>query len=700
MILNPDLRIANDSPPLYAKLLTSAHPSWRLSLSGGRELASKMPSLAWLVLLPLLADNGELTHFGNRWGWSRTGEAFVPQLVMYATPPHFYANPAKIDRDIQTFLRDHGFNGFHVFLSCRSFDIEVDDCRKIDGRDPELDPRLFDALELLIRKTHAAGGMVHLWMWGDQQRGQTPSSRGDWGGLDGPVARKVEREVARRLGPLPGWSLGYGFDLDEWVSPAEIKSFRNRLQDLLPRFHFLGGRPGGPNRGTDHGAYRTWNRSLDYASYEHHRPSYAVYLSALEANPGKPVLSEDRFRVMSDRDSKHYTPEEVRRGLWHSTLAGGVGNIWGYLLEGGSHELGSAPFPNREAIRTHFDFIEGRFSKRMKRCSPPDAHPAETTLCLTDGPRFVLYKEDSARVELPLGALEKPEPAVAVDTRRAYREVEIGPLPPGKKVWEAPYESDWALSVGDFQRPPGPPPTTATPPPSGLRVRSSGPGRIELEWRNPSPEPGSLELERAEGAGAVPDEFETRAALEAGRTRFVDEEVSPLRTYWYRLRATGPAGASQHSENLRAFVGPEGLTISDLRPESLIPGALRPGDRYYVDRDYLLETIPPVLEGAVWIRTANDDKLVEDARFLTFVTSRPITVYVGFDPRARSLPAWLESWTPTDATIEVAGEAIRGFRVHRREFEPGPVTLGGTSAKGASFGGEGRSHYLVALVPR
>ena len=655
--------------------------------------------MIWLLLPLLLQGRGELTHFGNQWGWSGTGEAFVPQLVMYATPPHFYANPARIDRDIDTFLVGHGFNGFHVFLSCRWFDIEEEDCRRIEGDDPELDPRVFEALKLLIRKTHEAGGMVHLWMWGDEQRGQTPSARRDWGGLGGPVARKVEREIALRLGPLPGWSLGYGFDLDEWVSVEEIRNVRNRIQDLLPRFHFLGGRPAGPNHGMDHGAYRRWNRGLDYASYEHHRPSYAVYVSALEANPNKPVLSEDRFRVLANPDSKHYSLEDVRRGLWHSTLAGGVGNIWGYLLEGGSHDLGSAPFPNREAIRTHFEFIRDRFAEGMKRCRPSRSRPAEAALCLAREPHLLLYKEATSRVELPLEGLEAPEPAIAVDTLRTYREIDIGTLQPGGGVWEAPYESDWALAVGDFgRRPLSSKPSAATDSPSGLRVGSANSAKIELEWT--SAHESAFELERAEGEGPVPGEFRKRATVPGGQTRFVDEGVSPGRTYWYRVRAIDRALASHYSENLRVFVGAKGLVISELRPASLHPGVLRAGDRYYVDRDYRLNAIPPLLEGAVWIRTANDDKLVDEARYLSFVTARPITVYVGFDPRARSLPEWLDDWTITAAKIEIAGEAIRRFEVYRRDFEPGPVTLGGTSAPGANWGNQGRSHYVVALAPR
>ena len=115
---------------------------------------------------------------------------------------------------------------------------------------------------MLIEKTYAAGGMVHLWMWGDEERGQTPSARDDWGGLDGPVARKVERAIAERLGPLSGWSLGYGFDLDEWVEASEIHAWRDRMHRVLPSPRFMGGRPQGPNNGKNHRRYRRWKNMV------------------------------------------------------------------------------------------------------------------------------------------------------------------------------------------------------------------------------------------------------------------------------------------------------------------------------------------------------------------------------------------------------------------------------------------------------
>jgi hypothetical protein len=41
-----------------------------------------------------------------------------------------------------------------------------------------------------------------------------------------------------------------------------------------------------------------------------------------------------------------------------------------------------------------------------------------------------------------------PQPAVAVDTKKEYRERGIGTLRPGKHTWQAPHKSDWAIAVG------------------------------------------------------------------------------------------------------------------------------------------------------------------------------------------------------------------------------------------------------------
>ena len=87
------------------------------------------------------------------------------------------------------------------------------------------------------------------------------------------------------------------------------------------------------------------------------------------------------------------------------------------------------------------------------------------------------------------------------------------------------------------------------------------------------------------------------------------------------------------------FTGRDGALISDLAPSSFRVDSLGEGDQYYVDRDYTLAVIPAFLDKAEWIRSANDDKTVDADGFVAFEVSRPVTVYLAFDPRASSLTA-------------------------------------------------------------
>ena len=88
-------------------------------------------------------------------------------------PQGYYQNPTTIDTDIQRFLGDHGFTGVHILVKCRWAELEKQGCSQVSDPNPDL--RTFETLELVITKVHAAGGMVHLWAWGDEQRGWTPT---------------------------------------------------------------------------------------------------------------------------------------------------------------------------------------------------------------------------------------------------------------------------------------------------------------------------------------------------------------------------------------------------------------------------------------------------------------------------------------------------------------------------------------------
>ncbi|MCZ6594203.1 MAG: DUF5060 domain-containing protein [Bacteroidetes bacterium] len=389
---------------------------------------------------------GFVTSFGNKWGRLGTDEAFVPQFVMYEDPKGYFDNPEKVDTAIQTFMVEHGFSGFHTTVQNSWFDIYHSRSDDIDAPNP--DGRTFEAIELLISKVQAAGGIVHIWVWGDEERRLTQVK---WG-INGFEDKRLQRYIAARLGPLPGWTMGYGFDLFEWVTGDQLTEWHDYMQSHLGWQHYLGAR-------SSTNSLSQLSEAMDYSSYEQHKPDYDTYVETIEARRSKPSFSEDRFRITESGGGMNYDMEEIRRGFWHSTMAGGVANIWGNKV--GSSGDFSVPYPNPEQIKSWSLFFKSRFLKDMTRSNR-----------LTDGvalkrptnAHYVLYKEDASSIQLNLSEMAGSQSAVAIDTKLSYAEIDLGRLNPIDQVWNAPYKSDWAIAVGDFSTgalpdrvPPAPP---------------------------------------------------------------------------------------------------------------------------------------------------------------------------------------------------------------------------------------------------
>ena len=385
--------------------------------------------------------------------WVRTGDdndlAYIPQLAMYSDPHLFYQNSAKIDKDIKLFIEKHGFSGFHVGIYCRWFDIDgtfIKNYRpecKSSYKNPDI--RTFEAIENLIFKTYNAGGVVHLWAWGDNQRRHNANYLD--GGINGNVDQRLQRYIAARLGPLPGWTMGYGFDLWEWVNKNQLNEWHDFMHSKMFWPHMLGARSGKKK-------LNQISELMDYSSYEQHRPDYDMYVKTNLTRANKPSFSEDRFRIVPHRPdmldfSKHYSSDDVRKGLWHSTMAGGVANIWGNISEQ-PKEYGSTPFVNAELLKTYSRFFEYRFYVDMVTCNKIDE-----TICLkrTEKDQYIFYAENTDILKLELSKMSESQVAIAVDSKHPYKEIMLDKLSPGQISWHAPYVSDWAIAVGEFTQP-------------------------------------------------------------------------------------------------------------------------------------------------------------------------------------------------------------------------------------------------------
>jgi hypothetical protein len=415
---------------------------------------------------------GFTTNAGNQWVRQTAGgdvEAFVPQLAML--PQGLPGDVSQFSGKIDTFLNGHGFTGFHVpSVAGYWFDSNDSDNRRVQpGNDINPDPATFDNLERVIRETRAAGGHVHIWAWGDAARGQTPNNsqggtNGLAGGPNGEVDRRLQRYIAARLGPVPGWSMGYGFDLDEWAGAndnpeRQIEPWHDFVLEQSGYNHLLGGRSDGPNVGddpnldtTDHGSDRRYHEDLSYAGYEHWEPTYEVYRAAMESFDDKPIFSEDRFRIRNGNRVKDYTEEQTRQGLWLSTMAGGVANIWGDLAPG--DDGGSGSYDNAEQLKTYstFFFDNDRFRVGMEVDN--DLTADATHYVLRDGDELiVIYAEDADEVVIDLSALDVSMNVVAVDAMQAYAEIHLGQVAPGQVTIDLPSAGNWAVALTPVPEP-------------------------------------------------------------------------------------------------------------------------------------------------------------------------------------------------------------------------------------------------------
>ena len=100
----------------------------------------------------------------------------------------------------------------------------------------------------------------------------------------------------------------------------------------------------------------------------------------------------------------------------------------------------------------------------------------------------------------------------------------------------------------------------------------------------------------------------------------------------------------------------------------------------YVDRSYTYSNVPDFLQGAVYIKTANNDKNNMADPLLSFDVNTDATVYVAFDNRA-AIPFWLSDFTDTgyDLTTDVS------FSIYAKDFRAGNVTLGPHGQSGSIY---------------
>jgi hypothetical protein len=350
-------------------------------------------------------------------------------------------------------------------------------------------------LEEFLKHSYANGSLIHIWLWGSDayKVGWSDGYSGP-DGIGGPMSaadQRLNRYIAARLGPIPGWSMGYGYDLHVWTDADELQAWYDFLKEQLGGWpHLLGARAdvydaGNPRmmQSDSLGLPRAPLSEIfwegDYTGHYDYRVPYKWYAEVIDRK-NKPQFQEDRFRIREHNvfENKDYTPEMTIRGLWHSTMAGGVANIWGNLLPAKTFQE-SHPYDNqaegriqgvpftvdiKEEIKTYHEFWFGkeRFSFDLIRDNELTGNQigqghlypgggGYISVCLRNKEQdfYVFYIENSDTLKMDLRNMSGRQKAYAVDTWKAYKEIPLQILNPQLYTSiKMPYLTTWAIVVG------------------------------------------------------------------------------------------------------------------------------------------------------------------------------------------------------------------------------------------------------------
>ncbi|MBI4179997.1 hypothetical protein HY522_11315 [bacterium] len=116
-------------------------------------------------------------------------------------------------------------------------------------------------------------------------------------------------------------------------------------------------------------------------------------------------------------------------------------------------------------------------------------------------------------------------------------------------------------------------------------------------------------------------------------------------------------------------------------------------DYYYLDRGFILTSVPGYISGKVWIVGLDDDKLVSTPDYVQFDISDNARVYVLYDANATSLPSWMSAFSNTGDVVTTSNPAVPTMNVYLAVLPLGTVRLGGN--EGSTTGAQG--NYVVVV---
>lgn len=428
---------------------------------------------------------GFLTHVGNKYAiMERDADhvvGYVYQVFMnqqdfeqqyeHGSRILGRASRASLIEDYWNNTRDNGFNVyfFAVFYSWfRMGALSIDDFS--GGSDPDLDQpdlALFEMLEAAIQHAHQRGGRTHIWAWGDNDRKQTPNWLG--GGLRGKRHQRLMRYIAARLGPLPGWSMNFGFDTVE-MPGAETHAawWAAEINRRMGWPHILTSRGWANPDFSAHSYAGFGGNPYDLKTSDKGPANYLEIKQHLESHPDKPSIYEERHTYNrwrcwpgKVRDPHRLDETGCRRLIWWEAMAGGMSGFFGHFSERFNAfgpfkpdgPCGYHPDSLKRAFRTYREFWK---DGRLKLTMSPDNGRVQgaTGYCLrtTDKSHFIFFVEDANSVMIDLSGMPDSQRVILVNAKADYHEIDRGIIEPGGYTIRFGSTSDWAIAVGRYEQ--------------------------------------------------------------------------------------------------------------------------------------------------------------------------------------------------------------------------------------------------------
>ena len=146
------------------------------------------------------------------------------------------------------------------------------------------------------------------------------------------------------------------------------------------------------------------------------------------------------------------------------------------------------------------------------------------------------------------------------------------------------------------------------------------------------------------------------------------------------------------------------LNVTTLREYVPDEGGLKVGAAAFMDNtSYYFTQVPSFLEGATYIKTANDDKCLPDpSKFvLSFDVERPVTIYIAHDDRYLTKPMWMSGFTPNQeyVNLNLPGAGAGRYTLYARDYPAGKIVLGSNIDGDCRIEGN-YGMYSVILVPQ